>query len=948
MSRLLLSLVPFLVVEANAQTSFVRTYALPTNTYLLGSDAAPDGGLFVCGTVDYVQGFLSRLDVAGNVLWTRTYTSIGTSGSGIFPSPFQATVFHGVLALSDSAVIVCGSGTNAMDQDYLVAKLDGGGNVVWANSTGNGWGQQFTSVENGGGSSVVTVGWTGSITTPKATIARLNMNEGGYMAYCESSMGQVGITGRTAVFSDGSVLVSAETMNGTFLMKLDSSFAQLWARKWSNFHASASAGLPDGSMMCIRDSTIVRLFADGATDWSQQLLLGNGSITDLAVRQDGKILLCGWAGTPVHAWSAVLDTMGNVLASNRYGNDGDDFRGMRIAVLDNGDVRVAGPVLGGAGLFIVGADQDGALQGCAYPSFTLSTIPYALLPIMDTVYSNLAAGFPGDSLVPIGSPAYLASYTGCGAAGALSASGIVFGDADLDGTMDLGDPAFLFGGLSIQPDNGFTFTNAMGAFDFRPPVAGTHTIAFTSTSPWWTLTTDSASYTVAFTPTDTVFADLDFGFAPSIDTTVLVGSFVCGTGPCGAVVQQTISLLNNGTTTPQGVVALTLDPLFTFTGSNPAPDSIVGNTLYWSYDSLGWYQIWQQALTVQLPDASHIGEAMQNTILVWRDDGMGQLILSDAVEWNQLVSCAYDPNDKQVIPQGDGAQGAIPFDTQWLTYTIRFQNTGTDTAYTVVVEDLLSQHLDRRSVQVLGSSHTLTGLDMSSGGLASFRFDNILLPDSNVNALASQGFITFRVRPYTGLEHLTEIANNGGIFFDLNLPVITNTVRNTIVDCSQSQWTVSLFDQGGGWLVAVTTFMDTMTYSYQWLLDGTPIPGATTYDWNALESGDYSAALTDAYGCTVISDQVTVIVSNVPEPSRLSIGVAPNPFNDGARLVFTRSLVANALVEVVDLNGHTLRTIPSNSTRELRIERGDLSPGLYVVRVSDPMGTYAACRVVVQ
>lgn len=70
--------------EADAQPSYVRTYSVPPNTVMHGCDVTDDDGLIMCGTVDDSLGLLIRLDVAGNTLWTRTYSAIGTNDGGTF------------------------------------------------------------------------------------------------------------------------------------------------------------------------------------------------------------------------------------------------------------------------------------------------------------------------------------------------------------------------------------------------------------------------------------------------------------------------------------------------------------------------------------------------------------------------------------------------------------------------------------------------------------------------------------------------------------------------------------------------------------------------------------------------------------------------------------------------------------------------------------------------
>lgn len=141
---------------------------------------------------------------------------------------------------------------------------------------------------------------------------------------------------------------------------------------------------------------------------------------------------------------------------------------------------------------------------------------------------------------------------------------------------------------------------------------------------------------------------------------------------------------------------------------------------------------------------------------------------------------AYDPNDKQAFPKGFGSQHFLKANTE-IEYRIRFQNTGTDTAFTVVVLDTLAEHLDAASVRPGASSHAYD-FAVLDGNVLRFRFDNILLPDSNVNQAASNGFVTFNVAQKPDNAIGTLIENRAAIYFDFNEPVLTNTTFHTIGD----------------------------------------------------------------------------------------------------------------------------------------------------------------------
>ena len=139
---------------------------------------------------------------------------------------------------------------------------------------------------------------------------------------------------------------------------------------------------------------------------------------------------------------------------------------------------------------------------------------------------------------------------------------------------------------------------------------------------------------------------------------------------------------------------------------------------------------------------------------------------------------SFDPNDKRGFPLGWQAEHIIERG-QELEYMIRFQNTGTDTAFLVIVRDTMSPLLDMTSLRVGASSHPYTYF-VNETGILTFRFANILLPDSNINETASHGYVLFRLRQQPDLAFGEVIENRAGIYFDFNAPVLTNTTFHTI------------------------------------------------------------------------------------------------------------------------------------------------------------------------
>lgn len=147
------------------------------------------------------------------------------------------------------------------------------------------------------------------------------------------------------------------------------------------------------------------------------------------------------------------------------------------------------------------------------------------------------------------------------------------------------------------------------------------------------------------------------------------------------------------------------------------------------------------------------------------------------IECGEIVA-AIDPNDKQGFPRGYGDEHYIYPGTD-LEYLVRFQNTGNDTAFLVVIRDTLSEFLDITTMRPGAASHPYTW-DIDSSNILVFTFENILLPDSTTNLAGSQGFIGFKVSQRDSLPLGTVIENSAAIYFDINEPVITNTTFHTL------------------------------------------------------------------------------------------------------------------------------------------------------------------------
>jgi hypothetical protein len=139
---------------------------------------------------------------------------------------------------------------------------------------------------------------------------------------------------------------------------------------------------------------------------------------------------------------------------------------------------------------------------------------------------------------------------------------------------------------------------------------------------------------------------------------------------------------------------------------------------------------------------------------------------------------SYDPNDKTAQPVGYGGNHYIEQTTD-LDYRIRFQNTGTDTAFNITILDTISPFLDLTTLQMGTSSHSYTWA-IQDGNVLRVDFANIMLPDSNVNEPLSNGFFRYRIEQQASNPLGSVINNQAAIYFDYNAPIFTNTIFHTI------------------------------------------------------------------------------------------------------------------------------------------------------------------------
>ena len=126
----------------------------------------------------------------------------------------------------------------------------------------------------------------------------------------------------------------------------------------------------------------------------------------------------------------------------------------------------------------------------------------------------------------------------------------------------------------------------------------------------------------------------------------------------------------------------------------------------------------------------------QETFMVWGCNGINSTIHWGFVNQFNLnsgssfehnlctqVRTSFDPNEISAVAEGTQNEHFIQKNTE-LEYTIRFQNTGNDTAFVVRLVDMLPQELDKTTLKIGASSHPMT-YSLKGNGVLEFLFTNI-------------------------------------------------------------------------------------------------------------------------------------------------------------------------------------------------------------------------------
>ena len=764
----------------------------------------PDGGFIIVGSsnsingdvtghhgaVDTADGWVVKLDASGAIQWQK---SIGGSSvdyfTSVVPTTDNAYLCVGTTSSNDGDV----SGNHG-GADYWVVKISNTGTVLWSKCFG---GSNIEYISHGiatydGGFAIIgnTRSQDGDITnypagSPGSDVAWLvRLSSAGTLLWQKCY----------GTFSGNRPTV-AEDANHNFLLGL---------------HAgSSSTSFP---IVNTHDNYFVRAGKDSGNVIKSVFDPNTSYTANTSFARTGTGFLAGFLTAPQYPISGsasttyMLDTGINVLGTmitpyslHSYGISYNSiFSGVNgIAALSDTSFIGAGVLYDdgtgatgmyggtgdaciGIGRYIGGSGKTPPAQtkyfyqkygGSQYETFNS-------VKVLQSGNDYIAVGYTNSNNYDVsgnhgGSDCWVVRL-----AGANSITGKIFLDYNGNGIRDAGDTDFDNVIVkSVKP--GFTQYGLPYHGSYQNDVdTGTFTTTVITAKPYYIVR--PAAKTSTFTTyknTDTA----NFAVQPIAGERDYAVSCITSLAfrPATPLVIYVVTYSNNGTDTlVNKKVYFIKDHRSTFSGSTPVNTGISGDTISWNIASLlpgSKGNINLQFKLDSVPSLT-IGDTVTARVYI---DSTGDVYPSDNTTWiRRIVTNSYDPNDKQESNGGFISPKDIS-DRKDLTYNIRFQNTGNDTAFTVIVRDTLDAKVDPATMQMIDASHPYQ-FNIRDGKYCTWVFSNILLPDSIHNEPLSHGYLTYRIKPQASLAVGDTIHNSASIYFDFN-PAVKTSTQLTVV-----------------------------------------------------------------------------------------------------------------------------------------------------------------------
>lgn len=358
-----------------------------------------------------------------------------------------------------------------------------------------------------------------------------------------------------------------------------------------------------------------------------------------------------------------------------------------------------------------------------------------------------------------------------------------FLDTNNNGIQDNGEANFTLGNYNYQVNNGpmHSVSSNTPYFIYEGNVATTYNFSYTIRSPYstyHTLTTSSHNNIHITTNGGIVTYNFPVRTIPYQDLAVYLH---IGTPPRpGFQYTSYISYKNNSNAVvSSGTVTFTKNSQVTIASTTPNVSSNATGFTY-NFTNLQPYETRLITVIMNVPTIPTValGNQLTNTASITSLPGDIDL-QNNTSSLTQTIVGSYDPNDK-AESHGGKIVHSIFTTSDYLTYTVRFENTGTANAQTVKITDLLDAKLDQTSVKMINASHAYS-LDRIDNALTWTFYDINLPPSVSQTTAVGKGYVVFQIKPKPGYAIGNIIPNTANIYFDFNPAIITNTCNTEFV-----------------------------------------------------------------------------------------------------------------------------------------------------------------------
>ncbi|MFK7926186.1 MAG: gliding motility-associated C-terminal domain-containing protein [Bacteroidia bacterium] len=312
-------------LNLSAQIPFQRSILTSDAVEVRSLVSAPSGGMVMSGGIfspnNPTQGFLVRVDPCGDLEWMKTYDM-----------PNDLIFNHGIITLDGGYLMTGSFRSGASQQELIVVKTDGLGNILWHQTFRGGDEDLAYAVEE----------------------VRSNGIPQAYL-----------ISGTTRSYGEGE--------NDILLLSLDLNGGINWQRQYGGpENESAIRVLHNGTgqIICLGNTSSYGAIGNeqafvmqidlntGSPNWFKTYQMGNfDRLSGLQIANNGDILVSGQTDarggqTQSDYWMMRLNSQGTPLWSKIYGTNAEE-RGFELIAMPSG-----GFTLGGIGVDIAAGDTD--------------------------------------------------------------------------------------------------------------------------------------------------------------------------------------------------------------------------------------------------------------------------------------------------------------------------------------------------------------------------------------------------------------------------------------------------------------------------------------------------------------------------------------------------------------------------------------------------------------